>query len=203
MVSRKRDHKFSQRRRQWRTLAAFVLLIILAVSRAGCFGDEAPATYYGKVVVPRAQEFRWSDGGIPQTFDPAFAAAPPDTDAVRALFEGLTDYDPKTLQPIPGVATRWESSSDNRIWTFYLREDARWSNGESVTASDFVRSWDRTFRIGQLAPHTELLGNIETTPPESRREATNREPTPAATPSPSAFSRLGVEAVGEHVLRVH
>jgi len=202
MVSRKREHPLSRRTRQWRTLAAFGLLIVLAVSHAGCFGDEAPATYYGKVVVPRAQEFRWSDGGIPQTFDPAFAAAPPDTDAVRALFEGLTDYDPKTLQPIPGVATRWESTSDNRIWTFYLREDARWSNGEPVTAADFVRSWDRTFRIGQLAPHTELLANIESTLSESGREKTNREPTPGATPSPFGTSRLDVEAVGDHVLRV-
>ena len=200
MVSRKPEHPFPPRTQQWRTLAAFVLLIALAVSHAGCFADETPATYYGKVVVPRAQEFRWSDGGIPQTFDPAFAAAPPDTDAVRALFEGLTDYDPKTLQPVPGVATRWESSSDNRIWTFYLREDARWSNGEPVTAADFVRSWERTFRIGQLAPHTELLANIESTRPESSRETTNKELTPAATPSTSP--RLGVEALGNHVLRV-
>ena len=199
MVSRKREHPLSRRTRQWRKLAAFVLLIVLAVSHAGCFGDEAPATYYGKVVVPRAQEFRWSDGGIPQTFDPAFAAAPPDTDAVRALFEGLTDYDPKTLQPIPGVATRWESTADNRIWTFYLREDARWSNGEPVTAADFVRSWDRTFRIGQLAPHTELLANIESTLSESGREKTNREPTPGGTPSSLGTSRLDVEAVGVHV----
>lgn len=187
---------------RWRTLAAFVVLLVLAVSHFGCFGDETPATYYGKVVVPRAQEFRWSDGGIPQTFDPAFAAAPPDTDAVRALFEGLTDYDPKTLQPVPGVATRWESTSDSRIWTFYLREDARWSNGERVTAGDFVRSWERTFRIGPLAPHTELLANIESTSPDSNREVTNKEATPAATPAPSA-PRLGVEAVGDHVLRVH
>src|SRR6185295_20195143 len=173
------------RRQSYAKLLA-VTLLVLAVTLTGCFTGQTTSTYYGKVVVPRSQEFRWSDGGLPQTFDPAFAAAAPDTDVVRALFEGLTDYDPKTLQPIPAVAKRWESSSDNRIWTFYLREDARWSNGESVTASDFVRSWDRTFRIGQLAPHTELLGNIETTPPESRREATNREPTPAATPSPSA-----------------
>jgi len=147
--------------RQSFTKITSVLLLTFAVTFAGCFSGQTPSTYYGQIVVPRSQEFRWSDGGLPQTFDPAFAAAAPDTDVVRALFEGLTDYDPKTLQPIPAVAKRWESSVDGRVWTFYLREDAKWSNGEAVTAGDFVRSWQRTLKIGPLAPHTELLSNIE------------------------------------------
>ena len=111
-------------------------LLVLAITLAGCFSEQTPSAYYGKVLVPKVQEFRWSDGGLPQTFDPAFAAAAPDTDVVRALFEGLTEYDPKTLQPVPAVAKRWESSPDGRVWTFYLREDAKWSNGEPVTAGD-------------------------------------------------------------------
>ena len=84
--------------------AVYATLLMGCLISTGCFNEE-PSTYYGKGVPPRAQEFRWSDGGLPQTFDPAFAAAPPDTDAVRALFEGLTDYDPQTLAPVPGVAT--------------------------------------------------------------------------------------------------
>lgn len=170
------------------------LLLVLTLTHSGCFNGEEPSPYYGTVVTPRVQEFRWSDGGLPQTFDPAFAAAPPDTDAVRALFEGLTDYDPKTLTPVPAVATRWESSSDGRVWTFYLRDNARWSNGERVTAGDFVRSWERTLKIGPLAPHTELLANIEgaTTPPTDVKP-----PEPAPTPPP-----FGARALGEHVLQV-
>src|SRR5688500_20376310 len=74
------------------------LLLVLCLTHSGCFSGDEPSTYYGAVVAPRTQELRWSDGGLPQTFDPAFAAAPPDTDAVRALFEGLTDYDPQTLR---------------------------------------------------------------------------------------------------------
>lgn len=58
------------------------------LSNAGCFLDETVEPYAGRVVVPQSQEFHWSDGGLPQTFDPAFAAAPPDTDVVRAIFEG-------------------------------------------------------------------------------------------------------------------
>lgn len=136
-------------------------------------------------MTPKTQELRWSNGGLPQTFDPAFAAAPPDTDAVRALFEGLTDYDPKTLDPVPAVATRWESSNDARVWTFYLRNNARWSNGEKVTADDFVRSWERTLKIGALAPHTDLLANIE-----------------GATPNTATPDSFGVRALNEHVLQV-
>ena len=175
-----------------------VMVLVFALLLAGCFKGHEPVSYYGRIVVPRSQEFRWSDGGLPQTFDPAFAAAPPDTDAVRALFEGLTDYDPKTLAPIPAVATRWESASEGRVWTFYLRTDAKWSNGEQVTASDFVRSWQRTLRIGPLAPHTELLTNIE-------GSTVNQEPptVPKDVKVPAPMAALfGAEAVNDHVLRV-
>nr|MDQ3803291.1 hypothetical protein [Acidobacteriota bacterium] len=75
------------------------LTLSLALAGSGCFDREEGETFYGKVVVPRAQEFRWSDGGLPRVFDPARAAAPPDTDAVRALFEGLTEYAPGTVLP--------------------------------------------------------------------------------------------------------
>src|SRR5688500_20176874 len=103
-----------RRRRQLRWTRVYALSLVFCLVFTGCFNEE-PSTYYGKIVPPRAQEFRWSDGGLPQTFDPAFAAAPPDTDAVRALFEGLTDYDPQTLAPVPAVATRWASSHDGRV----------------------------------------------------------------------------------------
>ena len=186
------------------------------LSNAGCFLDETVEPYAGRVVVPQSQEFHWSDGGLPQTFDPAFAAAPPDTDLVRAIYEGLTDYDPRTLAPVPGVATRWEPSNGGRVWTFYLRDDARWSNGEAVTAGDFVRSWRRIMRIGDLAPHTDLLANIEgshtrepTRPPpiptqSSRPALDEKKATPGSTPaSADDLERgFGAEAVSDGVLRV-
>lgn len=137
------------------------LLVCLALANSGCFEGERGEQFYGKANVPRAQEFRWSDGGLPKIFDPALAAAPPDTDAVRAMFEGLTDYDPRQLKPVSAVAVRWESSPDKRRWTFHLRKNARWSNGDAVTAHDFVRSWRRTLRFGGRAPHVKLMENID------------------------------------------
>jgi ABC-type oligopeptide transport system substrate-binding subunit len=204
-----------KRRRRLTTWLAGTLLLALTLSHAGCFLDEKVEPYYGRVVVPRAQEFHWSDGGLPQTIDPAFAAAPPDTDLVRAIFEGLTDYDPRTLTPVPAVATHWEQSGGGRVWTFYLRDNARWSNGEAVTATDFVRSWRRTVMIGDLAPHTELLANIEgagtettrsdaVAPPSSTRPQSKHAPE-AKTQAPQGRTKsepFGVEALSANVLRV-
>lgn len=215
---------FSRRRLSFRSFAA--LLVIVAVTSGGCFLDTEVEPYYGQMVVPRAQEFRWSDGGLPRVFDPALAAAPPDTDAVRAMFEGLTEYDPKTLAPVPGVAARWESSEDGRVWTFQLRQDARWSNGAPVTAQDFVRSWQRTVQLGERAPHARLLENIVGVEPLQAKvvvplsEQLGTPPAPAASAEamreenqpPSAGKSeqersappppFGVEALGDYVLRV-
>jgi oligopeptide transport system substrate-binding protein len=185
-----------------------LLLLSLSIAPSGCFKEQTYDRYYGRVVVPHEQAFRWIDGALPQTFDPAFAAAPPDTDLVRALFEGLTDYDPRTLAAVPAVAKRWESTNDGRTWTFYLREDALWSNGEVVVAKDFVESWRRTMRIGDLAPHTDLLSNIvgaaavsvPASPPRDGNTRTTRGRPEVA--SETAEARFGAEAVADHVLRV-
>ena len=152
-------HKLDARRSlSVRVAVSFVLSV--AILLGGCFESEKGEEFYGRVRVPGAQEFRWSDGGLPRVFDPARAAAPPDTDAVRALFEGLTGYEPGSLRPVPAVASRWESAEGGRRWTFHLRANAVWSNGDPVTAQDFVRSWQRTLRLGERAPHAKLLANI-------------------------------------------
>jgi ABC-type oligopeptide transport system substrate-binding subunit len=189
--------------RKLRTSIVSLLLLALALSHAGCFLNEKLERFYGRIVVPRDQKFNWSDGGLPQTFDPAFAAAPPDTDLVRAIFEGLTDYDPHSLTPVPAVAMRWEASNSGRVWTFYLRDDARWSNGESVIASDFVRSWRRTMSIGDLAPHTELMSNIEGARQENSPKAiAPRAPAPGNNSKANELKAFGVEAISDRVLRV-
>src|ERR1043166_5757367 len=110
------------------------LAVVASLLLGGCFRGEQVEEFYGRVSVPQAQEFRWSDGGLPRVFDPARAAAPP-PDAVRALCEGRTDYEPGSLRPVPAVATRWETPDGGRTWTFHLRPDARWSNGDIEGAS--------------------------------------------------------------------
>ena len=59
------------------------------------------------------------------------------------LWEGLYGMDPQTLAPIPGVAKRIDITNRDTLYTFHLRNDARWSNGDQVTAPDFVFAWRR------------------------------------------------------------
>ena len=80
-----------------------------------------PESYFADTAAPPKQELRWSNGKSPKSLDPAKAATAPETDIARALYEGLTDLDPRTLEPIPAVAERWESADENRTWRFYLR----------------------------------------------------------------------------------
>ena len=58
-----------------------------------------------------------------------------------ALYEGLVSYDPATLDPAPGAASSWEVSSDGKTYSFRIREGAKFSNGDPVTAMDFRNSW--------------------------------------------------------------
>ncbi|MBT0723060.1 peptide ABC transporter substrate-binding protein [Rosenbergiella sp. S61] len=77
----------------------------------------------------------------PASLDPAQAVGLPEIPILRDLFEGLTNQDAQG-HPVPGVAVSWHSS-DQKVWLFTLRKDAKWSNGDPVTAKDFVYSWQR------------------------------------------------------------
>ena len=140
----------------------FLFLISFSVIFSACAEIQKPEAepFYAETAPPAKQEFRWSNGKAPRSFDPARAAAAPETDIVRALFEGLTDIDAGTLKEVPATAEKWTSSSDLRVWTFQLRKDARWSNGKRVTADDFVTSWKRLAILGEEAAHRELFQNI-------------------------------------------
>ena len=88
-------------------------------------------------------DFTFSNGSEIKTVDPALVTGQPEGRIVRALFEGLCAWDPKTLDPIPGVAEAWGPSDDKLTWTFHLRDDARWSDGSPVVAADFHWSYRR------------------------------------------------------------
>lgn len=93
-------------------------------------------------------EFTFINGAEPETLDPALLTGALEGRLAEALFEGLTTYHPRDLTPLPGMAERWVIAADRLTYTFHLRQ-ARWSNGDPVTAHDFVYSWRRV-----LAPET-------------------------------------------------
>jgi oligopeptide transport system substrate-binding protein len=144
------------------SFSPFLLLISFVLFASACseLQSPEPEPFYSETLPPAKKEFRWSNGKTPKSFDPALASSAPETDIVRAIFEGLTDTNPKTLEAVPSVAEKWTSSNDFKTWTFQLRKDAKWSNGERVTANDFVRSWKRLVEMGEKAAHYKLLKNI-------------------------------------------
>ncbi|CAN5514092.1 hypothetical protein BH18ACI1_BH18ACI1_09250 [soil metagenome] len=152
-------------------------LIFIALFSAACSELEKPKPepFYAETAPPPKKEFRWNNGKMPKSFDPALAAAPPETDVVRAIYEGLTDTNPKTLKTIPSIAVDWSASDDNKTWTFTLRRNAKWSNGEQVTAKDFVRSWKRLAQMGDKVSHYKLLNNIVGMQVAKREETSPKE----------------------------
>ena len=89
------------------------------------------------------QILHFGNGDEPQELDPHVTTGIPEYQIQMALFEGLISLDPKTLAIQPGVAESWDISDDLMTYTFHLRKNARWSNGDGITAHDFVYSWKR------------------------------------------------------------
>ncbi len=144
------------------SICVHLWIIIFALFLSSCAELEKPKTepFYAQTAPTGKKEFRWSNGKTPKSFDPALAASSPETDIIRAVFEGLTDTNPATLETIPAISIKWEASEDFKTWTFHLRKDAKWSNGERVTAKDFERSWQRLAKMGTKVSHYKLLQNI-------------------------------------------
>lgn len=89
--------------------------------------------------------------------DPALATGTSDYTVLSALFEGLIAEDPVDLHPVPGVAESWDVSPDKLTYTFHLRASAKWSNGDAVTARDFLASWQRVLTPSLAADNASLL----------------------------------------------
>ena len=144
---------------EWRTGA---LILILAVLLSACSEIQKPSTepFISETTPPKKQEFRWSNGGVIKSLDPALALAPPETDVVRAVYEGLSELDPKTLADRPAAAEKWAPSDNFRTWTFTIRKNAKWSDGTPVTAGDFVRSWKRLASVSPAGSAELLTDNI-------------------------------------------
>ena len=97
------------------------------------------------------------NGADPGGLDPQTIIGEPESHIFNALFEGLVSMDPKDLHPIPGVAKSWDLTDDGRTYTFHLRHDARWSNGDPVTSRDFLDSYHRILQPGLAAQYATMF----------------------------------------------
>jgi ABC-type oligopeptide transport system substrate-binding subunit len=118
-------------------------VLLTACLGSACSAPSAESEFFGRVDPPEGQVLRFISGSEPESLDPQVATGQPESRIMTALFEGLTEYHPKTTEPIPGIAERWDVNEDSSEFVFHLRPTARWSNGEPITAHDFVYTFRR------------------------------------------------------------
>lgn len=105
------------------------------------------------------------NGAEVQFLDPHIAGGSIDHNVLSALFEGLLTFDESTLQPRPGVASRWETSPDGLVYTFHLRPDARWSNGDPLTSRDFLYSFQRALTPALASEYKDVFYPVKNAEP--------------------------------------
>ncbi len=125
----------------------------------------------------------------PSGLDPHLITGLPEINVVSALFEGLVADNPSDGPPVPGVAERWETSADGLTWTFHLRPSARWSNGDPVTAQDFVNSIRRVLTKSLGADNAAMLFVLANAEAWYQGGATD-------------FSAVGARALDKHTLQL-
>lgn len=128
----------------------------VALCFAGVSGLSSAANVPAGVVLAEKQELVRNNGSEPESLDPALAESVGANNLTRDLFEGLTAADNEG-KIVPGVAESWKQT-DATTWVFKLRKNALWSNGDPVTAEDFVYSWQRFVTPKTASPYANTYG---------------------------------------------
>jgi len=157
-----------------RFLSPYILIAIFAGCSSPTFEKETT--------------FRMSVRAEPPALDWTLATDSISFNILTNLMEGLTQYN-ADLEPMPAVAKRWEYSEDGRVVTFYLRDDVFWTDGQPVTAKDFVYSWKRLLDPATAAQYAYFLFDLENAAEFNAGKI-------------SDFGKVGVRAVSPYVLEV-
>ncbi|MFO0827486.1 MAG: peptide ABC transporter substrate-binding protein [Phycisphaerales bacterium] len=132
-----------------RLLIPFVVLVALLLV---ALSADHPRSRADVVIAQRADAF---------TLDPQHVSWQHDLRLAAALYETLVSLDNRDCSPRPGVAERWDISDDRKTYTFHLRPDARWSNGDPVVSRDFAYAWRRALLPDSAADYSGFLTEIE------------------------------------------
>lgn len=157
---------------------ALALLVALPVACGGAREQAIDTT-----------TLRVGNGGEPKSLDPHLVTGLIEERLLSSLFEGLTNVDLNTMQAIPGVAERWDVTPDGLLYTFYLRPDARWSNGDPLTAQDFAYSWQRMLSPALAAEYAYMFYLIDGA--EAFNSGTTRD-----------FGSVGIRVVDDRTIEV-
>jgi len=165
-------------------ILAMIGILAGALALAGCGARETPVSVANREGILLA-----GNGGDPSSLDPQIIETLNDSRISMALFEGLTIPDPVTLEPRPGVAKSWEYDDKTMTWTFHLRAEAKWSNGDPVTAGDFVFSFQRILTPALGADYANMLYAIKNA--QAFNEGSLKD-----------FTKVGVKALDDHTLQI-
>ncbi|KKK58058.1 hypothetical protein LCGC14_3048250, partial [marine sediment metagenome] len=172
----------------WTKNCSFILLIttllLTTLLLGGCSGGESNVTTGNRDGI-----LHWGNGTDPQELDPHIVTGVPEHHILTALLEGLVLKDPATLEPIPGVAESWVISDDGKTYTFQLRHNAQWSNGDPVTAHDFAWSWWRALQPTLGNQYAYMFFPVKNAEAYLKQEIDD-------------FSQVGVKVLDDHTLQV-
>ncbi len=158
-------------------------LTLASTSFSTIAADVPAGTQLAKV-----QELVRGNGTEVASLDPHKTEGVPESHVIRDLLEGLVNQDSEG-NTIPGVALSWETT-DNKLFTFHLRKDAKWSNGDPVTAEDFVYSFKRVVDPATASPYSWYL------------EMTNMVNAKEIIEGTADKETLGVKAIDPYTLQV-
>ncbi|HCR36584.1 MAG TPA: peptide ABC transporter substrate-binding protein [Opitutae bacterium] len=163
---------------------SLLTLLITALAFSACSQKPTPVAQGNQT-----QTLLVGNAAEPEELDPHLTTGVTELKIELALFEGLTTQHPQTLAPQPGVAESWAISDDGRTYTFHLRPDARWSNGDPVTAKDFVFSYKRILSPNLGAPYASMLYLIANAELYNLGELKD-------------FNEVGIKAIDSHTLEI-
>lgn len=163
----------------------FSCWLVAVAALTACSSDRETRVDIGN----REQILHIANGSEPAGIDPHTTTGSPEKNIQYALFEGLVALDPQTLEVIPGVAETWDISEDGKTYRFHIRDKARWSNGDPLTAEDFVWSWKRALLPALGNEYAYSLYVIENAEAFHKGQITD-------------FSAVGVKAIDDRTLEV-
>lgn len=121
---------------------AMFLTALLVFVLAACTANESAGKDTEKEEKEKEKILQLNNGTEPTSFDPVIGFDAVSWNALNNLMEGLTRLG-KDHEPEAATAEKWDVSEDGKTYTFHIRENAKWSNGDDLTADDFVFAWKR------------------------------------------------------------
>ncbi|MGL4858951.1 MAG: ABC transporter substrate-binding protein, partial [Enterobacteriaceae bacterium] len=162
--------------------------IALLLASMGLVGSVQAAQVPEGVTLAQKQELVRNNGDEVSSLDPHKIEGVPEHNVVSDLMEGLVQLD-NSGKTLPAMALSWDNQ-DFKVWTFHLRPDAKWSNGDPVTAADFVYAWQRIVTPATASPYSTYLASAYV---QNAQEIVDGNKAPET---------LGIKALDQHTLQV-